>query len=103
MEDEIEFLYLGWCKEFKNGVNSDKVWAAFKAGSTYYACWGARDKKLSFKNHGNNPNSTLNSVIRKKKKDYEEVDAFHLFTIFPHIKEDISKYLMFDLLTNKVK
>lgn len=101
--DDIEFLYIGWCKEERNGVKSDKVWTAFRAGSTYYAGWGARGKKLSFKDHGNTPHRTLNSVINKKKRDYEEVDMFHLFTVFPYFKDDVQRYLTFSLLTNKVK
>ncbi len=101
--EEIEFLFIGWCKEVKNGVNSDKVWTAFKAGGTYYAGWGARGKKLQFKNHGNSQYSTLDRVMRSKKKDYDEVDSFHLFTVFPYFKDDVEKHLMMGLLTGKVK
>jgi len=101
--DEIEFLYIGWCKEVKNGVDSDKVWTAFKAGSTYYAGWGARGKKLSFKDHGTSQFSTLNSVINKKKRDYEEVDSFTLFTVFPYFKDDVEKHLCMSVLTGKVR
>ena len=35
--NDIEFLYIGWCKQVKKGVTSDKVWTAFKVGDKYYA------------------------------------------------------------------
>ena len=43
MKDEesgIDFLFIGWVKEIKNGVDSDKVWTAFETNGTYYAGWG---------------------------------------------------------------
>jgi len=104
MKDEesgIDFLFIGWVKEIKNGVDSDKVWTAFETNGTYYAGWGARGKKISFKKHTSK--YSLEDVMRKKKKDYAEVDAFQLFTIFPYFTDDVSKYLMIDLLMNKVK
>lgn len=100
---DLEFFYIGWCKEVKNGVNSDKVWAAFRVGPTHYAVWGARGKKLSFKDHGPSRYSTLQSVINKKQRDYEEVDAFQLFTVFPFFKDDVEKYLLMSVLTGQVR
>jgi hypothetical protein len=101
--EEINFLFIGWCQEEKNGVKSDKVWCAFRAGSTYYAGWGARGKTLRFKDHGKAQYNTLNKVIRTKQKEYTEVDKFHLFTVFPDFADDVQKHLCMSLLTNTVK
>jgi len=100
--DELEFLFIGWCKETdRDGSKHDKVWTAFKAGNTYYAGWGARGKKLAFKKH--NDKYSLEAVMRNKKKTYNEVDSFQLFSVFPYFKDDVEKYLCFSLLSNKVK
>lgn len=99
--DEIEFLYIGWCKQIKKGVTSDKIWCAFKVGHTHYAGWGARGKKIRFKEHGG-LYPGLNTLIQKKQKQYDEVDHFQLFTIFPYFKDDVGKYLTYSKLTNTV-
>jgi hypothetical protein len=107
--DDLEFDFIGWCNTTeRSGAKHDKVWTAFKAGSTYYAGWGARGKKISFKNHGQgwSGEQSLKDVMRKKeapKGEYKEVDTFQLFAIFPTFKEDVEKWLMFDSLTNKVR
>jgi len=105
---EPEFLYIGWSTLMENGTKHDKVWTAFKMGNAYYAGWGRRDKKLSFKKHESQ--YTLAAVQRKKEnsmvrgeKEYNEVDAFQLFTIFPNFKDDVEKHLMMAVLSNKVK
>ena len=105
----IEFLFIGWCNEVdkKTGAKHDKVWCAFKAGGNYYAGWGARGKRLSFKNHGpsrwgNNVPNTLTEVLTKKRKTYNEVDTFQLFTIFPFFEDEVDKQLMFKVLANKI-
>lgn len=98
--NEIEFLFIGWCKQVKKGVTSDKVWTAFRVGDAYYACWGARGKKIRFKKHVNR--RELETVMRSKRKDYNEVEAFQLFTIFPYYKDDVEKYLTYSKLTNTV-
>jgi len=97
---DLEFLYIGWCNETKKGVKSDKVWTAFKAGNTWYACWGARGKAIRFKKH--NSFSELVSVMHTKQKKYNEVDTFQLFSIFPHYKDDVEKYLSFSIMADKV-
>ena len=106
----IEFLYIGWCNEVdqKTGAKHDKVWTAFKAGDSYYAGWGARGKKLSFKNHGTTKRSwenmpaTLSTALHGKQKKYKDVDSFQLFAIFPFFEEEVDKQLFFKLLANKV-
>jgi len=105
---EPEFLYIGWSTLMENGTKHDKIWTAFKMGNAYYAGWGRRDKKLSFKKHDSQ--HTLAAVQRKKQnstvrgeKEYNEVDAFQLFTIFPNFKDDVEKHLMMAVLSNKVK
>lgn len=105
----VEFLYIGWCNEVdkKTGAKHDKVWTAFKAGDNYYAGWGARGKKLSFKNHGpllwsNTMPGTLSAAMFGKKKKYNEVDAFQLFAIFPFFEEEVDKQLFFKILANKI-
>lgn len=102
MDTVIEFLFIGWNCEKENGVTHDKVWTAFKVGNTHYAGWGRRGKRLSFKNHGQGTN-TINSVMRKKKQTYEEVDAFKLFTLFPYFTDEVGQSLTFAVLANKVK
>ena len=98
--DEIEFLYIGWCKQVKKGVTSDKVWTAFKVGEKYYAGWGARGKTIRFKRH--DQYGALYRLIVQKKKKYNEVDHFQLFTIFPYFKDDVGKFLAYSIITNKV-
>jgi hypothetical protein len=99
--NDIEFIYIGWCKGTgRDGVQHDKVWTAFSVGDKYYAGWGARGKKIRFKKHDGL--WELDTVIRSKRKKYDEVDNFKLFTIFPYFKEDVQKYLSFDILTDRV-
>ena len=99
--NDIEFIYIGWCKgKGRDGVQHDKVWVAFSVGGAYYAGWGARGKTIRFKKH---PGLwELDTVIRQKRKKYDEVDNFQLFTIFPYFKEEVSKYLSYSLLTDRV-
>ena len=98
--NDIEFLFIGWCHEQKNGVDHDKVWCAFKVGGKFYAGWGRRDKKLRFKLHDDG--WSLRELINKKRNTYKEVDSFRLFSVFPYFKDDVSKYLSFDILTDSV-
>ncbi len=97
---ELDFLFIGWCKETKNNVVSDKVWTAFTVGRTAYAGWGRRGKAIRFKKHESV--HSLRKLIRKKRQSYNEVDAFQLFSIFPHFKDDVEKYLSFSIIANKV-
>ena len=98
----IEFQYIGWCNETESdGTKHDKVWTAFYAEGNWYAGWGRRGKKLSFKQHGSQ--FTLNQVKLKKQREYNKVDAFQLFAIFPNFEEDVSKYLVFAKLAGTVK
>lgn len=101
MDAELKFIYMGWCTELENGTKHDKVWTAFKVGNAHYAAWGRRGKKLSFKKHESE--YTLEKVTRDKKKNYSEVDAFQLFTIFPFFKDEVEKHLLMAVLSNKVK
>ena len=100
--NKIEFIYVGWCKQVKKGVTSDKVWTAFSVGEKYYAGWGARGKTIRFKKHDSR--SSLEAVMRQKenKGGYNEVDSFQLFTIFPYFEGDVEKFLSYSILTNKV-
>ena len=100
ISDDIEFIYIGWCNRVKNGVVSDKVWTAFKAGGTYYAGWGARGKSIRFKKHSNQ--WELREVMYKKQKDYVEVDTFTLFAMLPEFENQVKSKLTFDILTNSV-
>jgi hypothetical protein len=106
---EAEFLFIGWCNKVDpDGSKHDKVWTAFRAGENYYAGWCARGKKPSFKNHGSGwaGKRSLGAVQTKKrapKGEYEEVDTFRLFVLFPTFKEDVEKWLTFDTLANKVR
>lgn len=99
----IEFEFIGWYKSTDpDGSKHDKVWTAFKAGNAWYAGWGARDKKLSFKKHDSL--HSLRTVTRQKQnKGYEQVDPFKLFVIFPDFEETVDKMLMIAALSNKVK
>lgn len=100
--DELEFLFIGWCKETdRDGSKHDKVWTAFKVGNTYYAGWGARGKTIAFKKHDSR--HSVEAVMRKKKQKYNEVDSFQLFSVFPYFKEEVEKRLTFCLLSNKIK
>jgi len=99
---EIEFLFIGWCHETtREGTKHDKVWTAFRIGNAYYAGWGARGKTINFKKHDSQ--YTLEPVTRNKKKTYDEVDSFQLFSIFPFFKEEVEQQLCFCLLANKIK
>ena len=97
--NKIEFLFIGWCKQVKNGITSNKVWTAFKAGDCYYAGRGARGKSIRFKKH---TYSSLEKVMRRKMKDYDEVDKFELFAIFPTFENDVQEQLTFSILADKV-
>ena len=103
---ELDFEFIGWCNDPHE--NHDKVWTAFKTGNTYYAGWGRRGKKLSFKSHGTGwtGEQSLKDVKRKQqapKGEYKEVDKFQLFAIFPNFEEDVQKYLMYAVLSNQIK
>lgn len=98
---KLNFLYIGWCKQKKNGVKSDKVWTAFKAGDSYYAGWGGRGKAINFKKHLDQ--DALENIMHKKQKKYNEVDTFRLFSVFPYFKEEVEKRLTFCVMANKVK
>jgi len=100
MQEEIEFIYIGHQCGVKNGVTSDKVWTAFKAGGGFYAGWGARGKSIRFKKHYDE--YALKEVMYKKQEAYKEVDAFMLFSILPTFKDDVSSKLVMAVLTNSV-
>ena len=100
MQEEIEFIYIGYCGGMNDGVANDKVWTAFKAGGAYYAGWGARGKTIRFKKHYSI--HELKDVMRKKQTKYKEVDAFMLFSILPTFKDDVASKLTFDILTDSV-
>lgn len=99
---DLEFLFIGWCYETDcDDIKHDKVWTAIKVGDTYYAGWGARGKTITFKKHDSL--HSLEAVMRSKKKKYNKVDAFQLFSIFPYFQEEVEKRLCFCLLSNKIK
>jgi len=97
---EINFEYIGWAHGLKDGVTSDKVWVAFEAEGAWYAGWGARGKSIRFKKHQNKHELML--VKRKKAREYDEVDAFQLFAIFPNFEEETAQKLVLNILMNKV-
>jgi hypothetical protein len=101
VDDELKFMFMGWCTKMENGTKHDKVWVAFKIGTAYYASWGRRGKKLSFKKHDSR--NSLEKVMCSKQNKYNEVDAFQLFTIFPFFKEEVEQHLLIAVLSNKVK
>lgn len=108
MADKIEFTYIGWSgKPVKDGKgNSDKVWAAFKIGDHYYACWGRRGKAVSFKDYGTgwSGEDAQDDVIRKKRKTYKEMDdEFLMFSMFPTFQEDVEKRFSYCILADKIK
>ena len=104
---DISFRFIGWCKEVDKatGADHDKVWTAFEVEGVYYAGWGRRGKSLSFKKYGKgwSGENEQNTVMRKKKAKYNEVDAFQLFAVFPFFQDDVEKYLTFGILANKIK
>lgn len=113
---EIKFHFIGWNNTVdpKTGSKHDKVWTAFEIEGSFYAGWGARGKKMSFKNHGTLKSwetempSSLRTVMNQKKnatakdKHYEEVDSFKLFTIFPYFEDEVSGQLLMKTLTNQI-
>jgi hypothetical protein len=103
MSNEIDFLYIGWQHDTNrmSGVKHDKVWTAFKTGDCYYAGWGKRDKAVSFKKHDSL--ESIEKAIRQKKKNYNEVDAFQLFTLFPYFKDEVAQRLTYCVLANKLR
>ena len=100
---EIVFDYIGWCKgtDKKTGVEHDKVWTAFHVNDNYYAGWGKRGSAISFKKHDSE--SKLYTVTRNKKRKYDKVDTFQLFSIFPYFTDEVSERLTFCILTNKIR
>lgn len=100
MQQEIEFIYIGYCGGINDGVANDKVWTAFKAAGAYYAGWGARGKTIRFKQHYDE--YALRDIMYKKQTKYKEVDAFMLFSILPDFKEQVASKLTFDILTDSV-
>lgn len=96
MSDEINFRFIGWCKNNSH----DKVWVSFEVGHSYYCAWGKRGKRLSFKKH---TDRSLKVIENAKKTYYKEVDSFLLFSVFPYFKDELEKELILKLLTNKVK
>jgi hypothetical protein len=100
MDNEIEFIYIGWCGGVNDGVKNDKVWTAFKCAGKYYAGWGARGKSIRFKKHGDQ--YALKEVMYKKQEKYKEVDAFMLFSILPDFKEQVASKLLIAVLTDSI-
>jgi len=100
ISDDIEFIFIGWQQGVKNGVKSDKVWTAFKAGNNYYAGWGARGKNIRFKQHDSQ--WALKELMYKKQEKYKEVDAFTLFAMLQEFENQVKSKLTFDILTDKV-
>lgn len=97
MNDEIEFLFIGWQYDAK--ANTDKMWTAFKIQGGYYAAWGRRGKAIRFKKH---TYSSLHQVMAKKQRDYDPVDPLELFTMFPGFEEEVASQLSFSILADKV-
>ena len=103
--NDIEFGWIGWCKDNTN--NNDKVWTYFKVSDTWYAGWGRRGKRLSFKKHGagyagSAPRELTKLKNSKENKGYKEVDSFMLFTVFPHFKDAVNKELFLKTLAGRV-
>lgn len=96
---DANFIFIGWVKDLNE--NTDKVWTAFSVGSSYYAAWGRRGKKLCFKKHSSS--YALSMKIREQKKKYKEVDEFQLFACFPNFKEELQKQFLFKNLSGDIK
>jgi hypothetical protein len=97
----LNFTYIGWCNDTKNGVTSDKVWASFTVNNSHYACWGARGKTVNFKKHDSA--WSLGQVQRKKENEYKEVDESKLLEIWPDFYESVEMRLSFCILADKIK
>jgi hypothetical protein len=92
----IDFSFIGWCKE----ANHDKVWTSFFAEGAWYSAWGRRGAKLQFKKY--HSRIEMQSVERKKRLKYKEVDAFLLFTLFPDFEDKVGEELLMKTLMGKV-
>lgn len=97
----IEFSFIGWQKQ----DNHDKVWTSFKIEGAWYCAWGARSKKLQFKQHStiDRKPTKLADLEFEKAKRYKEVDSFLLFTLFPDFEEKVKDELLLSLLKGTVK
>lgn len=96
--DDIEFYFMGW--QYDKKANTDKMWTAFKVQGCYYAAWGRRGKAIRFKQHASY--SSLEKVMLKKQKDYDDIDPLELFTMFPGFEEEVASQLSFSILADKV-
>ena len=98
MEGTIEFLFIGWV----HSEGHDKVWTSLKVGKNYYCAWGRRGKSLAFKKHGSVYN--LNALeAQKRRKGYEPVEEFMLFTAFPDFQEQVEQQLMMATLSDNIR
>ena len=103
---DITFHFIGWCNETDpDGTKHDKVWTSFSIGDQHYAGWGKRGKAISFKDYGSSYSAKREQerVTKQKRRKYDEVDEFQLFTIFPYFKEEVEQRLVFAMLSGKIK
>jgi len=96
----VTFEYIGWCNEKDSKGDHDKVWAAFKMGNSWYACWGARGKTVNFKKHDSF--NSLRRVIDSKRGKYGEVSETKLLDIWPDFYDSVESRLVFCTLANKI-
>lgn len=94
---DINFLYIGWCNE----GTSDKIWCAITVGGNYYAAWGARGKKVSFKKHNNR--WELSNVQEKKARKYMTIPRSRLDHLVPDFAEKVDECLVMAILSDKVR
>lgn len=83
--------------------NHDKVWVSFydTDSSSYYCAWGRRGAKLQFKRFTRLGECTM--VETKKRKTYQEIDNFLLFTLFPDFEDRVKDELFLNTLAGKIR
>jgi hypothetical protein len=96
---DIEFKWIGHC--YSEAENHDKVYAVVKAEGVFYSAWGRRGAKLQFK--ALTKFGEANVMVSKKKKTYNTVDEFLLFSVFPDFKEKLSEMLVMATLSGKIR
>lgn len=99
----MNFYFIGRCYDPKE--NHDKVWGAIDLdeNSTPYSwkCnvltfWGRRGKKLSTLLV--TEQDKLRKLIKRKEKEYTEVDENRLNEVYPEFEADLKKTAMWALL-----
>lgn len=94
------FKFIGHCYDEKE--NHDKVWGVilldndFLHGGRSLVFWGRRGKKLQTQMKAND--WELTKLVRKKEKEYNEVNENRLNEVYPEFQADLEKTAMWALL-----